>query len=615
MTTFTVGTDQTYKTLTAAVAAAKPGDTINVKAGTYTNDFPGQINSLTIQGVGGVATFVATQQPGNGKAIFDVAGTTKLINLDISGVTVPDTNGAAIRYESGDLTITNVSIHGNQDGILGGADSNGTITIDRSEIYGNGTNAGNTHNLYIGAIKTFTLTNSYIHDANVGHEIKSRAANNVITGNRILDNNSTASYQIDLPWGGNARIENNVIQKSPNSGNHVTIAYAEEGPQNSGTSVQINNNTFISDQSGANVIWDTSGVAVTASNNSIYNFQSVDRAGYVSASGFTTTGSRASLDTSSTIDRSGNGSSNSGNSGNSSNTGTTTPVPAGDSTAPTITVSQSVTGNTSSTSNTLSGTVSDSGSGVAAVEILVNSNGRTTDIGPASLNGGNWTYNVANLAPGTYTFYAVGYDRAGNATPAIQIGASETVTAATTQPTQPTPSPLAISGVTVNRNAVLMFGKGAANSVVTLTDTSPAGKATTIGQTNASSDGSWGITSQTVSPQSVHALTVTQNGQTASPIFLASTGSDTLTGTAGRTDLFLFGAATGNDMVRGFEPASAGSTHDVIELVGTSYQNFDQLKPQISGTGAAVIRLDGSNSITLSGVSASSLSPADFRFA
>ena len=126
--------------------------------------------------------------------------------FDISGVTVPDGNGAAIRYEGGALSLSDDYFHDNQEGLLGAADPNGTIAIDHSEFASNGDGSGSTHNLYVGAIASFSLTNSYIHDAVVGHEVKSRAASNTITGNRIFDNGSSASYSIDLPNGGNASI-------------------------------------------------------------------------------------------------------------------------------------------------------------------------------------------------------------------------------------------------------------------------------------------------------------------------------------------------------------------------------------------------------------------------
>ena len=323
--------------------------------------------------------------------------------------------------KSGNLVIQNTAIHGNQDGILGAADPTGTITIDGSEIYNNGTATGSTHNIYIGDIATFTLTNSYIHDANTGHEVKSRAETNIITNNRIEDGSSSASYQIDLPNGGNATISGNTIQKSANSGNHVTIAYGEEGNAHSGTTVSITGNTFVSDQSGATVIWDTTGVAVSASNNSIYNYSQIDKAGYVSANGFTALGSRPTLDTSSPIQSGG------------SSTSSPAPTPVADTTAPTLTVTESKSGVTNSPTDTVSGTVTDSGSGVAKIEIYDFTSGRTVDLGTASLSNGAFSFAIANLADGTHSFSAIATDKAGNATQSISAGA--TLTVDTTAPT------------------------------------------------------------------------------------------------------------------------------------------------------------------------------------
>src|SRR3954465_12451378 len=111
MPTLTVGFGQQYATIKAAVAAAQSGDTIDIQAGTYVNDFPGYISNLTIGGIGGQVYLVATASPPNGKAYFAVSGSTTLRNLDFSGVTVPDGNGAGVRYEGGNLTIQNSSFH------------------------------------------------------------------------------------------------------------------------------------------------------------------------------------------------------------------------------------------------------------------------------------------------------------------------------------------------------------------------------------------------------------------------------------------------------------------------------------------------------------------------
>jgi hypothetical protein len=83
------------------------------------------------------------------------------------------------------LTVTNSYFHDNQDGILGGAVAGGVITIDRSEFDHNGAGDGPSHNIYVGKIATFQMTNSYSHDAVVGHEVKSRASQNIMSNNRL----------------------------------------------------------------------------------------------------------------------------------------------------------------------------------------------------------------------------------------------------------------------------------------------------------------------------------------------------------------------------------------------------------------------------------------------
>jgi hypothetical protein len=236
------------------------------------------------------------QSPPNGKAMITEGqpGVSVTINgFDISGVSVPDGNGAAIRYEGGNLTLSNDYLHNNQEGLLGAADPNGSITIDDSEFAFNGNGQGNTHNLYIGAINQFSLTNSYVHDAVVGHEIKSRAASNTIENNRIFDNNSSASYSIDLPNGGNATISGNQIEQGQNTQNPYIVAYGEEGDSNGG-SASIDSNVVVNDDGGGRGVLASGPVSYT--NNQDWNLANL---GNVTASGNVDLGSRPSLDTSS----------------------------------------------------------------------------------------------------------------------------------------------------------------------------------------------------------------------------------------------------------------------------------------------------------------------------
>src|SRR3954454_13211954 len=153
MSIIKVGADQQYTTIAAAVAASKDGDVLQVKAGTYTNDFAEITHKITIEGVGGMVNLVASGQIPNGKAILITDTDVTLDHIAFSGATVRDGNGAGIRYQGGNLTIKNSYFHDNQNGILSASDPNGTITIKNSEFNHNGSGTGKTHNIYVGGIK------------------------------------------------------------------------------------------------------------------------------------------------------------------------------------------------------------------------------------------------------------------------------------------------------------------------------------------------------------------------------------------------------------------------------------------------------------------------------
>ena len=87
---------------------------------------------------------------------------------------------------------------------------------------------------------------SYSHNANTGHEVKSRAKVNYILYNRLADEaTGNASYEVDISNGGLTYIVGNIIQKGPNRLNGNTIAYAEEGATNPIQKLYIASNTIV----------------------------------------------------------------------------------------------------------------------------------------------------------------------------------------------------------------------------------------------------------------------------------------------------------------------------------------------------------------------------------
>jgi len=245
--TWRVGPGRALAAPSAAAAVAHDGDTVLIDAGTYVGDVATWTQDhLTLRGVGGKARLRAGGRSAQGKAIWVIAGDhTKVDRIDFSGAVVPDGNGAGIRQEGVGLTVTRSSFHDNQDGILTGAAVGSDIVIRRSRFFRNGAGDGNTHNLYVGAVRSLTVTGSYLGGADAGHELKSRAARNSIVGNRITDGGATASYSIDLPNGGRSLVAGNVIIQGPRSENSALVSYGAEGFAPGSRELWVVNNTFV----------------------------------------------------------------------------------------------------------------------------------------------------------------------------------------------------------------------------------------------------------------------------------------------------------------------------------------------------------------------------------
>ena len=253
--TLLVGPQQPYATISSAIAASQDGDTVEVQAGTYTNDFAEISTMITLTAVGGRVVMNATENLPNEKGILITDTDVAITGFTFVGAHIPQSegqNGAGIRYQGGNLSLTDCYIHNNQEGLLADADPTGTITITASEFAHNGDQngggAGYTHNIYIGAVAQFDIESSYVHNANVGHEIKSRALATTINNTRIVDGaTGTASYSIDLPNGGAAIISNDQIEQGPDSENGIVISYGEEGNIAQGSSLLISNTLIEND--------------------------------------------------------------------------------------------------------------------------------------------------------------------------------------------------------------------------------------------------------------------------------------------------------------------------------------------------------------------------------
>lgn len=267
-----VGPGRAYTHPSQVAGVVQSGDVVEIDAGVY--DGPAttwSISNLTLRGVGGRAHLVAPAAISNGKGIWVTAGTNIAVeSIEFSGAAVPDLNGAGIRAEGRDLAVCGSYFHDNQQGILGGS-GNGNVLVEYSEFARNGNcddPSGCAHNMYIGNTARFTLRHSYSHHARVGHLVKSRAQENYILYNRIMDEASgNSSYVIDLPNGGLSYVIGNLLQQGPNADNSTMLIYGEEGLSNPSRTLYVVNNTFVNSAGSGIFVALSGGTIATLQNN------------------------------------------------------------------------------------------------------------------------------------------------------------------------------------------------------------------------------------------------------------------------------------------------------------------------------------------------------------
>ena len=298
--TYQVGASRVYKTPNALYLAnvVQNGDTIEIDPETYSGTAclaQWKPNNLYIKGLVGrsKAHMKANGKYILGKGIWVLGGKDITVdNIEFSEASVPDKNGAGIRLDRTGMTVRHCYFHDNENGILTSNPYAGDILIEYTEFNKNGYGDGFTHNLYIGHVNKLTFRYNYSHHAYIGHNLKSRAEENFIYYNRIMDEAlGESSRLIDLPNGGFSIIMGNVLMQGPKAKNNNLFGYGLEGLSNSRKEFHFINNTllnkrkasciFLSIKAGTtvaqvknNIFTGTgtviSGSTTAMSNNSIY---------------------------------------------------------------------------------------------------------------------------------------------------------------------------------------------------------------------------------------------------------------------------------------------------------------------------------------------------------
>ena len=246
-----VGPQEKVTTISEASKLAKDGEVIEIRPG----DYRGQPavwtqSNLTIRGAGKRPVMLADGKSAEDKAIWVVRGdNVRIENIEFRGARVTAFNGAGIRFEHGHLVVHRCAFFDNEMGILTGNRPEMTLTVSDSEFGAAPQTGGDLHHLlYVGAIARFELTGSRFERGYLGHLVKSRARENHVRYNFLVDGESgRASVELEFPNGGLAYVVGNIIGQSAKTENSDIVSYGAEGPRWPDNALFMAHNTLIND--------------------------------------------------------------------------------------------------------------------------------------------------------------------------------------------------------------------------------------------------------------------------------------------------------------------------------------------------------------------------------
>ncbi|MBR0670147.1 right-handed parallel beta-helix repeat-containing protein [Neoroseomonas soli] len=182
-----VGEGAAYPLPSAAAAAVRPGDRVRILPGTYYDCVVWAVDGIEIVG-SGEATRI-TDRICQGKAVFVVTGNGIMIRgLVLTRARSLDGNAAGIRLEGRDLTLRDVVIEDNQDGVVAPGIAGGTLRIEDSVFRANGTASAEspTGAVRVGPLERLVVTRTQF-TAGRGESVITSAARSTEIANSLIE--------------------------------------------------------------------------------------------------------------------------------------------------------------------------------------------------------------------------------------------------------------------------------------------------------------------------------------------------------------------------------------------------------------------------------------------
>ena len=249
--TMIVGPGEKISSLSEAARQARDGEVIEIRPGTYRGQ-PAvwTQDKLIIRGAAERPVMLADGKSAEGKAIWVVrGGRVQIENVEFRGARVPSLNGAGIRFEKGHLVVRACAFFDNEMGLLTANHADMSLEVVDSEFGDAPHTQGDLHHLlYVGAIGRFSLRGSRFANGYLGHLVKSRARENHVLYNMLVDGaGGKSSYELEFPNGGVAYVIGNTIGQSAGTDNPKMLSFGAEGGRWPENALYMAHNTLIND--------------------------------------------------------------------------------------------------------------------------------------------------------------------------------------------------------------------------------------------------------------------------------------------------------------------------------------------------------------------------------
>lgn len=245
-----VGQGRPFLLPSAAAAAAKDGDVVEIDSGLYEGDFAHwRAHHLTIRGIGGRARIKGEGKPTRSKALWVVSGRDALIeNIEFSS-----SASAGLWIEAPSPTVRDCAFLDNTRGLVANDDPESDLIIEQSEFARNGN--GMSSNLVCPDVRNLVLRHCYLHHPRQGHEITSLARSNYILYCRISDEKSPSSMVLHIPRGGTSFLIGNLILRGVTGQSQASmVAFAVDDSAPRGMLYFVNN-TVCDERQTDGFIW------------------------------------------------------------------------------------------------------------------------------------------------------------------------------------------------------------------------------------------------------------------------------------------------------------------------------------------------------------------------